>query len=608
MPRLLPPYGLIDYYYASMSSGSNYRRALVASQFHRARRRAAIESLLSRFSGEPVDLLSFDEVVGKLGVSGQSSLGVQQIPVAAIVGSVGRYQDFSRTFLPRRMSDEDRWVSVGAAATTVADLPPIEVYKVGDSYFVLDGNHRVSLARMQGLDFIDAAIVEVRTRAPLPPGAKPDGLIIAAEHAAFLTYTGLDSLRPHADVQVSVPGQYCHLENHIEAYRFILEVDNDVDISFPEAVGRWYDEAYLPMVEAIREQGILRYFPGRTETDFFVWLARHRADLQNELGYKISPDVAVSRLLSKVKDERSGVRPPLAARLRRLTRLTPPEQAGARPLRTWAEERTLGRYSDHLFANVLYPIAMGGNGHHEPQARVGLVSALTLSETEGAQFCALCVTPHTDLTPAESAAIDTLRRFLEQRGQPAALLTETGDAIQWTLELAFLNDLVVLDRDFNPRTAESAPTAAVRAIIEAARRPLLITGREASDRPLRRGLLVHDTRRRFDEALFIGAYLAEQWKTELSVLPLSNGRNTEEVVDRISDYLALHEVDAVFHEAARPAGGAIEQIIDAAQSGECDLIILSGPERGRSNSQNNQSMDVIWAILQRWPHSILIAT
>ena len=146
---------------------------MVAEQFHRARRQAAVESLLARLSGSSTDLLSYNEVVDKLGVSGQSPGGLRQIPVDAIVGSVSRYQDFTRTFLPRNEADEDRWVSVGSAASVIGDLPPIECYKVGDNYFVLDGNHRVSIAKQQGVDYIDAYVTEVRTRAPLPAGARP---------------------------------------------------------------------------------------------------------------------------------------------------------------------------------------------------------------------------------------------------------------------------------------------------------------------------------------------------------------------------------------------------------------------------------------------------
>ncbi len=267
-----------------MDSGSNYRRTQVASQFHRAHRRASLEILLSRLSGHPVDLLSYNDVIDKLGIAGHSHLGVRQIPLDAIVGSVGRYQDFTRTFLPRMKEDEDRWVSVGAAATSVADLPPIDVYKIGDTYFVLDGNHRVSLARRQDLHEIKANVIEVRTRVPMPPGGKPDDLIVAAELGAFLDYTHLDDLRPEADLRVSVPGQYRHLQSHIEAYRFACELDENCELPPDVATERWYDEVYLPLVLAIREQGILRYFPGRTETDFFVWLAHHRAEVQEALG------------------------------------------------------------------------------------------------------------------------------------------------------------------------------------------------------------------------------------------------------------------------------------------------------------------------------------
>ena len=97
-------------------------------------------------------------------------------------------------------------------------------------------------------------------------------------------------------------------------------------------------------MEAIRRQGILRYFPGRTETDFFVWLARHRSELESALGQPISPEVAVTRLLPRVRDsERAAT--PRPSRLRRLTQLVVPDRAPAPPA-NWAAERTLARYSD----------------------------------------------------------------------------------------------------------------------------------------------------------------------------------------------------------------------------------------------------------------------
>jgi hypothetical protein len=586
-----------------MSSTSEYRRALVATQFHRARRQAALESLLSRLSGHTADLLSFDEVVSKLGMSGQASLGVQQIPIEAIVGSVGRYKDFSRTFLPRLESDEDRWVRVGAAAPSVAQLPPIDVYKVGDSYFVLDGNHRVSLARQQRLHFIDAAVIEVRTRAPLPPGASPDDLIIAAEYAAFLVLTQLDILRPECDLRVSVPGQYSHLESHIEAWRYLLENDEGRELSHAEAAGRWYDEVYLPLVQAIREQGILRYFPSRTETDFFVWLARHRAELENELGLTISPDVAVARLVARLSQTQPVHAGPAGGRLRRLTRLMLPE---AMPPRTWAEERTLGRYSDHLFANLLYPLVIDEESGQGPNEAV-LQLAVALAERERAQLCALCVLAGDEPTPGERAMLEHLRATIDT-GQ-CELLIERGDAVDRVRQVAFLNDLIVLERTFGGQRPDKAgPAAAVRTILTEATRPLLITGPSPCDPAGDRALLVHDTRLPFDEALFIATYMAEAWRVALAVLPIANGRDTETVVARVGDYLALHEVQAAFREPVRPSNGLAEAIIDAAHAADAKLIILSAAGRGRKTARGNPFMDVIWAILHQWPHSILIAT
>jgi len=592
-----------------MPSGSIFARHLAAQHFHRARRQAAVESLLARLSGQSVDLLSYNDVVEKLGVRSQSTAGLQQIPLGAIVGSVGRYQDFTRSFLPRQESDEDRWVSVGAAAPTIGDLPPIDVYKIGDVYFVLDGNHRVSVARQQRVAYIDAYVTDVRTRAPLPPGARPDDLIIAAEYAAFLAYTHLDLIRPGCDLRVSVPGQYAHLENHIEANRYQLETAGDTELSLEDAAARWFDEAYLPMVEAIREQGILRYFPGRTETDFFIWLSRHRQALQRELGQQVSPETAVVRLLPRAQaTERAAVVP--ASPLRRLRRLVVPEQPATPPI-TWAAGRTLDRYSEHLFAGILLPFAVReASGQMEPN-QAALALALAQAQAEEAQLCALAVVDHKPLSPAEQASVERLRdvlREIRNSAGPAANVDLTwGDPTQRAIDMAFINDLVVLDRHFNQTTPdEPAPTAAVRRLIVAAHRPLYVVGETAEPTP-RRALLVHDSRRAFDEALFIAAYLAEQWKIELCVLPISNGRNTQATVVRIDDYLQLHEINATFLPPSRPGDRLPAAIVDAAAEHDCDLILLPAPVDPLHSRRTNLTGAVI-AVVERWPRAVLIAT
>lgn len=592
-----------------MSSGIEIRRYMVARQFHRARRQAALESLLARLSGNSAELLSYDEVVDKLGVAGQSPGGVRQIPIAAIVGSVGRYGDFSRTFLPRREEDEDRWISVGAAAPVVSDLPPIVVYKIGESYFVMDGNHRVSIARRQGLDYIDASITEVRTRVPLPPGARPDALIIAAEYAAFLAYSQLDVSRPDVDLQVSAPGQYRHLESHIETWRYLRETAEERDIPLEEAAAGWYDESYLPMVQAIREQGILRYFPGRTETDFFIWLARHRAELQNQLGWTIAPDVAVTRLLARAREDERSQRRLSTTRLRRLTQLVAPERP---PTLSWAGERTLARYSDHLFASVLTPCAISQPGQAPARNENALTVAVSICREEKAHLRVLCAAGDEPDEGDEGGAIGALRGLVARHslahGYAAGVDVGRINLTERTLALAYLHDLIVIDRRFDARSwDEPPPTAAVRRIVSAAHRPILIPGEAADEMPPAHVLLVHDTRRPFDESVFIAAYLAERWRARLTALPIANNRNTEAVVGRIGDYLKLHEVEASFLDPARPGVSLPAVILETAADAGCDMILLPAPRDGRNKRQLDLS-GVIFSVIQHWPRSILIAS
>ena len=111
-------------------------------------------------------LISFDEVTEELGPWRQAYLGSRTVAVESIVGSEGRYADFDDEFLPLRGSSEERWRSVYAALRRGEGLPPVSLLKVGDAYFVRDGNHRVSVARWLGVEALDAEVAEVRAAVP----------------------------------------------------------------------------------------------------------------------------------------------------------------------------------------------------------------------------------------------------------------------------------------------------------------------------------------------------------------------------------------------------------------------------------------------------------
>ncbi len=89
------------------------------------------------------------------------------VEAAKIVGSVGRCSEFDPGFLPIRASAETKWKRIDRAFHRGEELPPVSLYKIGEKYFVLDGNLRVSVARYQGTEMIDAEVIEIRSRMPI---------------------------------------------------------------------------------------------------------------------------------------------------------------------------------------------------------------------------------------------------------------------------------------------------------------------------------------------------------------------------------------------------------------------------------------------------------
>ncbi|MBP7998564.1 MAG: hypothetical protein KA314_09585 [Chloroflexi bacterium] len=271
--------------------------------FHRARRQVALEKILGYFTSESLDLLSYEEVRRHLRPSGQIERGLQEIPLVAIVGSVGRYRDFTRTFLPRHDADAMRWAQVKVAHLTQG-VPPITVYQIGGVYFVQDGNHRVSVARQMGNNTIEAYVTELKTAVPLGPDVQPDDLILKAEYADFLATTRLDVSRPQADLSLTSPGRYPLILEHIAVHRYFMGLEQQRDITYEEAVSHWYDFVYLPVVQLMEEYGLLQDFPARTEADLYVWLAQHRAEIEAEWDEIVQPDMAVAHLAAQLVQEK----------------------------------------------------------------------------------------------------------------------------------------------------------------------------------------------------------------------------------------------------------------------------------------------------------------
>jgi len=251
--------------------------------WEKAHTQATFEDLLSRFTGSSNELLSFDDVQRTLRLTQKNYSGVHDITLSQIRGSVGRYKDFTQTFLPRHRFLRERWERVNAVSFAQG-VPPIEVYKVGDAYFVLDGNHRVSVAKQYGFPTIQAHVYEFDTSFGLSGEANLDELLIKSEYLEFLENTGLKESRPDVGIQFTVPGRYRELEYMIGVYKPVLEQIDEEEISFQEAAALWYDLIYSPSVQIIKERNALEQFPGRTEADLFVWVWKHNRELNEQTG------------------------------------------------------------------------------------------------------------------------------------------------------------------------------------------------------------------------------------------------------------------------------------------------------------------------------------
>lgn len=137
-------------------------REQVDADFSHAVRRAFLHRIGARLRGNSASTRtpSFEEAARALGARNRIRLGRKVVAVEKIVGSVGRVKDFDRAFLPARHSLEGRWKRVDSAFHLGLDLPPVVLYKLGESYFVLDGNHRISVARYQGVPWIEAEVTQ----------------------------------------------------------------------------------------------------------------------------------------------------------------------------------------------------------------------------------------------------------------------------------------------------------------------------------------------------------------------------------------------------------------------------------------------------------------
>jgi len=543
-----------------------YSRAL--EDFRRARGKARLQHVWAAVTGESLDLLRFDEITTKMHTLGQSSKGLHNIPLDAIVGSVNRYQDFDRNFLPLRDSDEERWAKVKAAMTSPGSsgLPPINVYKIGDAYFVLDGNHRVSIARQMEMKVIEAYVTEITTRVPLSPNDTPDDIILKVEYSDFLEATKIDKILPEADIKITFPGQYPILTEHIRVHRHYMGLEQQREIPWDEAVKHWYDKVYLPIVDIIREQNFFIEFPEMTEADLYIWILDHQSFMQKQLGWYIRPEKVASDILTKHgKRFIIGVR---RTTRRLLNYFLQKFREDPYPSMDLHDQKRENRTS--LFMDILVPLS------GKPESWIALDQAIIVGKMENADVRGLSIRKPLEWGEPEISDEDLSRAFserLEQAGLLGNLVFAQGVIAETICERADVNDLVTIKMSHPPSTNMFARLkSGARKILRRSTRPMLFVRERVSS--MNNLLLAYDGSPKGKEALYIAAYLASRYEKRLSVIVVDKDEERgKRLLSEVDAYLGEWCVDRIYRKRS---GRISREILQVVEEINADTIIMGG--------------------------------
>lgn len=272
--------------------------------FNKARNKALLHELQNFLSPDRNQLLSFNAVKEILKPKNEVYAGIQTVLIDKIVGSEGRYQDFDNHFLPKTSALRYRWEKVDEALLTDTILPPIKLYEVGGLYFVRDGNHRVSVAKAQGVTWIDAEVISLKSDIVLKPGTRADTLlseVIRHEKRTFYADTGYGDLTDDWNLDFTSAGQYDVILNHIMVHKYYLNEKVTEEILLADAILSWFHNVYQPVLGVINKYRLLGKFRKRTPSDLYVWIIKQWDDLKRKYGGEYTLDEATKRFIERSK-------------------------------------------------------------------------------------------------------------------------------------------------------------------------------------------------------------------------------------------------------------------------------------------------------------------
>lgn len=276
--------------------------AEIEQDFSKAFNKALIHEIQHFLNPEEASLISFSDIKKLLKPENESYEGIKTVPVASIVGSEDRYKDFDSEFFPKSLHLKSRWESIDAAHHGNIILPPVTLYELGGLYFVRDGNHRVSVAKSNGIEFIDAEVVTLKSEIHLKPGRSLKYMIrqvINYEKRLFYSETAFGDITDYWCLDFSTTGQYDVIYNHILTHKYYINMKQTAEISMSVAIMSWFTTVYIPVINIIEKKHIMRKFPRRTKSDLYVWIIKYWDQLKAKFGSDYSLDKVATDFLKE---------------------------------------------------------------------------------------------------------------------------------------------------------------------------------------------------------------------------------------------------------------------------------------------------------------------
>lgn len=530
-----------------------YRKAL--EDFHRFRSKAAMNRFWAGIRGESLDLLPYSEVSSKLRAVNRTDLGLKEVPLKNIIGSVNRTDDFDRNFRPLSDEDSRRWANVKTAMISPFSrgVPPVSLYKIGDAYFVLDGNHRVSIAKEMGMETIEAYVTEVKSKVGLSSSFTLEELVEKAALADFLEETHIDQILPGIDLSLKHIDNYPLLREHINVHQYYMGIDHNREISYAEAVADWYDKIYTPVVNEIEKSGLYDEYPQLTLTDLYLLVLDKQHNLKESMGM----DFKTENVIEFVAEQEG--------------RQTITSDSGANEqlskIALGEEEQT----DDTLFRDIMVAIS------DLDTENVAVHQAILMNRSRDGSILGVHVLPEKQVSNdyvdvMESSFYDQLN----QQQMKGKFISVTGETNRKLRELSLLSDLMVLRLRFLPGgSVIERVSSGIISILQRGRRPVLFVKDDA--RSVSRILLLYDEQEKSKEAFFIAAYYAARYQCRLLLVNIekSAGSNQENL-QFARDYLSEVNVEATIIHISED--DVIEKLPEWIQEFEISTVMMRGYE------------------------------